>query len=89
MKQRDERRIVGSNSGAPAGIMGGVGLQGHAMFSTRREFNVQVCGCQPELIFNYAYAHKYYCLLQKAAPALWDSSGVLIVVLQDQWLFSD
>ena len=70
VKQRDERRIVDANSGTPDGIMGGVGLQGHAMFSTRRDFNVQVCSCQPEMTIHYALAHKLYCLLQEGALVL-------------------
>lgn len=68
VKQRDGRRIAGANSGAPEGIMGGVGLQGHAMFSTRRDFNVQVCGRQPETIIDFA--RRYCCILQESAPAL-------------------
>lgn len=48
--------------------MGGVGLQGHAMFSTRRDFNVQVCGRQPETIIDFA--RRYCCILQESAPAL-------------------
>ena len=70
VKQRDERRIVGSNSGTPEGIMGGVGLQGHAMFSTRRDFNVQVCRCQPETIIDYACACKYTVSCRGSAPVL-------------------
>ena len=70
VKQRDEHRIVGASSGAPEDIMGGVGLQGHAMFSTRRDFNVQVCDCQPETAFDSAFARRDLCLLQKGAPVL-------------------
>ena len=61
---------MGASSGAPEDIMGGVGLQGHAMFSTRMDFNVQVCDCQPETAFDYALARRDSCLLQKGAPVL-------------------
>ena len=44
VKERDELHVVRASSGAPEGIMGGVGLQGHAVFSTRRDFKGQVCG---------------------------------------------
>ena len=79
VSKRDERRIVGSYSGS---IMGGVGLQGHAMFSTRTDFNVQVCGCLPEWSTSYSPAHKHSCLLQKT------SINVLNAVLQKHYLFS-
>ena len=43
VKQRDELRVVRASAGTPEGIMGGVGLQGRAVFSTRRDFKGQVC----------------------------------------------
>ena len=91
VKQRHERRIVGANSGIPDGIMGGVGLQGHAMFSTRRDLNVQVCGCQPEMIIDCAAPRNFHSLLQEGAPnpvGAGDSSNVLHSVLEKHSLFS-